>query len=263
MPASVHRRHQSRRNLSTTILTFGAALSRRHEPLLLQTRLVLLRKELRHGNSRFPPKSSLTTTGGSFILVVLILFSFAISPPPPKSRAESSAPALLVGLPILFAASTDAVQPLLPPVRQRLNDLTLPARSASAVSDPFSHLSCKINRQHVLPFSLTEMIMLPLFRQFFYNVPILPEFSLAFAQCLFPRQGLGISVAGTALSAISAQGPHARTFASPIYCCRCLTPVPVVCQRQPSQSACWNVKPIVRRGRRKYAFLRRLDVGFF
>ena len=178
---------------------------------LLSNTAALLSKELR---TEFRSRELLTTTV-VFILVVLILFSFAISPTTEESR--DFGPGLL-WLAILFAASL-MLQPCF--LREQNNDTLSSLRLA--VSDPFSIFLAKLVA-NTLFLLLTELIMLPFFA-IFYNVPVLPEFQWLILVLFLGS--LGISVAGTALSAISAQA-RMRELLLPLLLLPLLTPVLVV-----------------------------------
>ena len=178
---------------------------------LFSNTAVLLSKELR---TEFRSRELLTTTV-VFILVVLILFSFAISPTTEESREFGPG---LLWLAILFAASL-MLQPCF--LREQSNDTLSSLRLA--VSDPFSIFLAKLIA-NTLFLLLTELIMLPFFA-IFYNVPILPEFHWL-VLVLF-LGSLGISIAGTALSAISAQA-RLRELLLPLLLLPLLTPVLVV-----------------------------------
>ena len=178
---------------------------------LFSNTAVLLNKELR---SEFRSRELLTTTV-VFILVVLILFSFAISPTTEESREFGPG---LLWLAILFAASL-MLQPCF--LREQSNDTLSSLRLA--VSDPFSIFLAKLIA-NTLFLLLTELIMLPFFA-IFYNVPILPEFQWLILVLFLGS--LGISVAGTALSAISAQA-RMRELLLPLLLLPLLTPVLVV-----------------------------------
>src|ERR1700675_108349 len=169
---------------------------------------VLLSKELR---TEFRSRELLTTTV-VFILVVLILFSFAISPTTEESREFGPG---LLWLAILFAASL-MLQPCF--LREQNNDTLSSLRLA--VSDPFSIFLAKLVA-NTLFLLLTELIMLPFFA-IFYNVPVLPE--LHWLILVLFLGSLGISVAGTALSAISAQA-RMRELLLPLLLLPLLTPV--------------------------------------
>lgn len=178
---------------------------------LLSNSTTLLGKELR---TEFRSRELLTTTI-VFILVVLILFSFAISPTAEESR--EFAPGLL-WLAILFAASL-MLQPCF--LREQINDTLSSLRLA--VTDPFSIFLAKLIANTVF-LLLTEVLMLPLFAVF-YNVPILPQ--LHYLLLVLFLGSLGISIAGTALSAISAQA-RMRELLLPLLLLPLLTPVLVV-----------------------------------
>jgi heme exporter protein B len=178
---------------------------------LFSNTVVLLSKELR---TEFRSRELLTTTV-VFILVVLILFSFAISPTTEESREFGPG---LLWLAILFAASL-MLQPCF--LREQTNDTLSSLRLA--VSDPFSIFLAKLIA-NTLFLLLTELIMLPFFA-IFYNVPILPEFHWLLLVLFLGS--LGVSVAGTALSAISAQA-RMRELLLPLLLLPLLTPVLVV-----------------------------------
>jgi heme exporter protein B len=178
---------------------------------LFSNTVVLLSKELR---TEFRSRELLTTTV-VFILVVLILFSFAISPTTEESREFGPG---LLWLAILFAASL-MLQPCF--LREQTNDTLSSLRLA--VSDPFSIFLAKLIA-NTLFLLLTELIMLPFFA-IFYNVPILPEFHWLLLVLFLGS--LGVSVAGTALSAISAQA-RMRELLLPLLLLPLLTPILVV-----------------------------------
>ena len=178
---------------------------------LLSNTAVLVSKELR---TEFRSRELLTTTV-VFILVVLILFSFAISPTTEESREFGPG---LLWLAILFAASL-MLQPCF--LREQTNDTLSSLRLA--VSDPFSIFLAKLIA-NTLFLLLTELIMLPFFA-IFYNVPVLPE--LHWLILVLFLGSLGVSVAGTALSAISAQA-RMRELLLPLLLLPLLTPVLVV-----------------------------------
>jgi heme exporter protein B len=178
---------------------------------LLSNTSALLSKELR---TEFRSRELLTTTA-VFILVVLIMFSFAINPTAEESRAFGPG---LLWLAILFAASL-MLQPCF--LREQTNDTLSSLRLA--VSDPFAIFLAKLiaNTFFLL---LTELLMLPLFAVF-YNIPVLPQSPyLLLILCL---GSLGVSTAGTALSAISAQA-RMRELLLPLLLLPILTPVLVV-----------------------------------
>src|ERR1700756_966647 len=178
---------------------------------LFSNTAVLLSKELR---TEFRSRELLTTTG-VFILVVLILFSFAISPTAVESREFGPG---LLWLAILFAASL-MLQPCF--LREQANDTLSSLRLA--VSDPFAIFLAKL-LANTLFLLVTEILMLPLFAAF-YNVPVLPEFHWLLLVLFLGS--LGVSIAGTALSAISAQA-RMRELLLPLLLLPLLTPVLVV-----------------------------------
>src|ERR1700681_4663555 len=175
---------------------------------LLSNTAVLLDKELR---TEFRSRELLTTTT-VFVLIVIVLFSFAISPTTEESREFGPG---LLWLAILFAASL-MLQPCF--LREQNNDTLSSLRLA--VSDPFSIFLAKLVA-NTLFLLLTELIMLPFFA-IFYNVPVLPE--LHWLILVLFLGSLGISVAGTALSAISVQA-RMRELLLPLLLLPLLTPI--------------------------------------
>src|SRR5260221_13444456 len=156
---------------------------------LLSNTTVLLGKELR---TEFRSRELLTTTI-VFVLIVIVLFSFNLNPTTEESRHFGPG---LLWLAFLFAASL-MLQPCF--LREQVNDTLSALRLA--VRDPFAIFLAKIGA-NTLFLLLTELLMLPVFAALF-NVSFraqLPGIMLTF----FLRS-LGISVAGTALAAISAQ----------------------------------------------------------
>ncbi|MGC1414992.1 MAG: heme exporter protein CcmB [Candidatus Acidiferrum sp.] len=175
--------------------------------LLANTR-ALLGKELR---TEFRSRELLTTTV-VFILIVIVLFSFTFDPTSDESRRF--APGLL-WLAFLFAASL-MLQPCF--LREQHND-TLSALRLS-VSDPFAIFLAKL-LANTLFLLLTELFLLPFF-SIMYNVPVMP--ALHWLVLVFFLASLGISIAGTALSAISAQA-RMRELLLPLLMLPLLTPV--------------------------------------
>ncbi len=178
---------------------------------LLSNTAILLGKELR---TEFRSRELLTTTA-VFILIVLVLFSFAINPG--TEEAREFAPRLL-WLAILFASSLMFQTCFL---REQTNDTLSSLRLA--VSDPFAIFLAKLIA-NTLFLLLTELLMLPFFA-IFYNIPLwskLPVLILV----LFVGS-LGISIVGTAISAISAQA-RMRELLLPLLLLPLLTPVLVV-----------------------------------
>jgi heme exporter protein B len=178
---------------------------------LLSNTAVLLGKELR---TEFRSRELLTTTV-VFILMVVVLFSFTFDPSTTESRRFGPG---LLWLAFLFAASL-MLQPCF--LREQNND-TLSALRIS-VSDPFAIFLAKL-AANTLFLLLTELLMLPVF-SILYNVPILSV--LHWLVLTFFLGSLGVSVAGTALSAISAQA-RMRELLLPLLLLPLLTPVLVV-----------------------------------
>src|SRR6266852_4013050 len=156
---------------------------------LLSNTSVLLGKELR---TEFRSRELLITTV-VFILMVVVLFSFTFDPTREESRRFGPG---LLWLAFLFAASL-MLQPCF--LREQNND-TLSALRLS-VSDPFAIFLSKLCA-NTLFLLITELLLLPVFAVM-YNVPVLPM--LHWLILVFFLGSLGVSIAGTALSAISAQ----------------------------------------------------------
>src|SRR6202023_1619855 len=175
---------------------------------LFSNTAVLLSKELR---TEFRSRELLTTTV-VFILVVLILFSFAISPTTEESREFGPG---LLWLAILFAASL-MLQPCF--LREQNNDTLSSLRLA--VSDPFAIFLAKLVA-NTLFLLLTELLLLPVFAVM-YNVSVLPM--LHWLVLVFFLGSLGVSITGTALSAISAQA-RMRELLLPLLLLPLLTPI--------------------------------------
>jgi heme exporter protein B len=175
---------------------------------LLSNTSALLGKELR---TEFRSRELLTTTV-VFILMVIVLFSFTFDPTSAESRRFGPG---LLWLAFLFAASL-MLQPCF--LREQTND-TLSALRLS-VEDPFAIFLAKLTA-NTLFLLLTEFLLLPIF-SVLYNVPVLPVLGwLIFVLFL---GSLGISIAGTALSAISAQA-RMRELLLPLLLLPLLTPV--------------------------------------
>jgi len=175
---------------------------------LLSSTTALLGKELR---TEFRSRELLTTTV-VFILMVVVLFSFTFDPTYNESRRFGPG---LLWLAFLFAASL-MLQPCF--LREQNND-TLSALRLS-VSDPFAIFFAKLIA-NTLFLLFTEVLMLPIFAVL-YNVPVLrvlPQLLLVFF-----LGSLGVSIAGTALSAISAQA-RMRELLLPLLLLPLLTPV--------------------------------------
>jgi heme exporter protein B len=175
---------------------------------LLSNTTALLGKELR---TEFRSRELLTTTV-VFILVIVVLFSFTFDPTSAESRRFAGS---LLWLAFLFAASL-MLQPCF--LREQNND-TLSALRLS-VADPFAIFVAKL-AANTLFLLLTEVLMLPVF-SILFNVPVFPVFG-QLVIVLF-LGSLGVSIAGTALSAISAQA-RMRELLLPLLLLPLLTPV--------------------------------------
>jgi len=175
---------------------------------LLSSTTALLGKELR---TEFRNRELLTTTV-VFILMVIVLFSFTFDPTYNESRRFGPG---LLWLAFLFAASL-MLQPCF--LREQNND-TLSALRLS-VSDPFAIFLAKLVA-NTLFLLFTELLMLPVFAVL-YNVPVLRV--LGQLVMVFFLGSLGVSIAGTALSAISAQA-RMRELLLPLLLLPLLTPV--------------------------------------
>jgi heme exporter protein B len=147
-----------------------------------------------------------------FILMVIVLFSFTFDPTYTESRRFGPG---LLWLAFLFAASL-MLQPCF--LREQNND-TLSALRLS-VADPFAIFLAKL-AANTLFLLFTELLMLPVFAVL-YNVPVLGV--LWQLVLVFFLGSLGVSVAGTALSAISAQA-RMRELLLPLLLLPLLTPV--------------------------------------
>jgi len=175
---------------------------------LLSNTAVLLGKELR---TEFRSRELLTTTV-VFILMVVIMFSFTFEPT--TSDPRQFGPGLL-WLSFLFAASL-MLQPCF--LREQNND-TLGALRL-AVQDPFAIFLAKL-AANTLFLLITEFLMLPFFA-ILYNLSVVPV--IHWLLLIFFLGSLGVSVAGTAISAISAQA-RMRELLLPILLLPVLTPV--------------------------------------
>ncbi|MFI5059030.1 MAG: heme exporter protein CcmB [Candidatus Acidiferrales bacterium] len=175
---------------------------------LLANASVLLGKELR---TEFRSRELLTTTV-VFILMIIVLFSFTFDPTSTESRRFGPG---LLWLAFLFAASL-MLQPCF--LREQNND-TLSALRLS-VEDPFAIFLAKL-AANTLFLLLTEFLLLPIF-SVLYNVAVLPV--LGWLIFVFFLGSLGVSIAGTALSAISAQA-RMRELLLPLLLLPLLTPV--------------------------------------
>ncbi len=175
---------------------------------LLSNTSALLGKELR---TEFRSRELLTTSV-VFILMVIVLFSVTFEPTSSESRRFGPG---LLWLAFLFAASL-MLQPCF--LREQTND-TLNALRLS-VDDPFAIFLGKLIA-NTLFLLLTELLLLPIFAVL-YNVPILPV--LGWLILVLFLGSLGVSIAGTALSAVSAQA-RMRELLLPLLLLPLLTPV--------------------------------------
>jgi len=208
---------------------------------LLSNTGALLGKELR---TEFRSRELLMTTV-IFILVVMVLFSFTFDPTSTESRTFGAG---LLWLAFLFAASL-MLQPCF--LREQTND-TLSALRLS-VSDPFSILLAKL-AANTLFLLVTELLMLPVFA-ILYNLPLFRVFGQLLL--VFFLGSLGVSIAGTALSAISAQA-RMRELLLPVLLLPLLTPV-LVASTQVT-AGLLDVKPFLQW--KGVAFLAVFDVVF-
>ena len=175
---------------------------------LIENTGVLLGKELR---TEFRSRELLTTTI-VFIIIVLVLFSFTFDPLSDEARRFGSG---LLWLAFLFAASL-MLQPCF--LREQTND-TLSALRLS-VSDPFAIFLAKLVANTVF-LLITELLLVPVFAVM-YSVPVLGV--LHWLVMVFFLGSLGVSIAGTALSAISAQA-RMRELLLPLLLLPILTPI--------------------------------------
>jgi heme exporter protein B len=175
---------------------------------LVSNTAALLGKELR---TEFRSRELLTTTI-VFILIVIVLFSFTFDPTSDESRRFGPS---LLWLAFLFAASL-MLQPCF--LREQHNDTLSALRLA--VSDPFAIFLAKLTA-NTLFLLLTELFLLPFFA-LMYNVPVVPV--LHWLLLTFFLGSLGVSIVGTALSAISAQA-RMRELLLPLLMLPLLTPI--------------------------------------
>ena len=175
---------------------------------LLSNTAVLLGKELR---TEFRSRELLTTTV-VFILTIVVLFSFTFDPSVSESRRFGPG---LLWLAFLFAASL-MLQPCF--LREQTND-TLSALRLS-VGDPFAIFLAKL-AANTLFLLFTQVLLLPVF-SILYNVPVFAAFP-KLVLVMF-MGSMGLSVTGTALSAISAQA-RMRELLLPLLLLPLLTPV--------------------------------------
>src|SRR6201988_2691987 len=178
---------------------------------VLSNTTVLLGKELR---TEFRSRELLVTTI-VFILIVLVLFSFTFDPTAEEARRFGPS---LLWLAFLFAASL-MLQPCF--LREQTND-TLSALRLS-VSDPFAIFLAKL-AANTLFLMVTELLLLPVFAVM-YSVAIVGV--LHWLVLVFFLGSFGVSIAGTALSSISAQA-RMRELLLPLLLLPMLTPILVV-----------------------------------
>ena len=174
----------------------------------LRAALVIFEKELR---LELRTRELLNATI-IFVLLVLVLFSFSFDPTVEESRRIGPG---LLWMAFLFAASL-----MLHPsfAREQAND-TLAALRLAPV-EPFAILFGKILANFAFLLA-TELVMLPVFAVL-YNVAILPALGRLLAVMLLGT--FGVSVAGTAFSAISAQA-RLRELLLPLLLLPLLAPV--------------------------------------
>jgi len=170
--------------------------------------IALLGKEL---HTEFCSRELLTTTI-VFILVVIVLFSFTFDPT--STESHRFGPGLL-WLAFLFAASL-MLQPCF--LREQTNDTLSALRLA--VRDPFAIFLAKLSA-NTLFLLLTELLLLPIFAVL-YDIPVLRVFPSLLL--VFFLGSLGVSIVGTALSAISAHA-RMRELLLPLLMLPVLTPV--------------------------------------
>jgi heme exporter protein B len=175
---------------------------------LLANTGVLLGKELK---TEFRSRELLTTTI-IFVIIVLVLFSFTFDPLSDEARRFGSG---LLWLAFLFAASL-MLQPCF--LREQTND-TLSALRLS-VSDPFAIFLAKL-AANTLFLMVTELLLLPVFAVM-YSVSVMGV--LPWLVLVFFLGSLGVSIAGTALSSISAQA-RMRELLLPLLLLPMLTPI--------------------------------------
>jgi heme exporter protein B len=175
---------------------------------LIANTTVLLGKELK---TEFRSRELLTTTI-VFVIIVLVLFSFTFDPLSDEARRFGSG---LLWLAFLFAASL-MLQPCF--LREQTND-TLSALRLS-VSDPFAIFLAKL-AANTLFLMVTELLLLPVFAVM-YSVTVTGV--LPWLVLVFFLGSLGVSIAGTALSSISAQA-RMRELLLPLLLLPMLTPI--------------------------------------
>ena len=168
----------------------------------------LLAKELR---TEARTRELLNTTV-VFVLIVVVLFSFTFDPTAEESRRFGPG---LLWLAFLFAGSL-----MLNPSfsREQINDTLYALRMAPV--EPFGILLGKILANFVF-LMIAELLLLPVFAVL-YNVRLVPV--LGWLLLVMVLGTLGITVTGTAFSAISAQA-RMRELLLPLLLLPVLTPV--------------------------------------
>lgn len=168
----------------------------------------LLAKELR---TEARTRELLNTTV-VFVLIVVVLFSFTFDPTAEESRRFGPG---LLWLAFLFAGSL-----MLNPSfsREQINDTLYALRMAPV--EPFGILLGKILANFVF-LMVAELLLLPVFAVL-YNVRLAPV--LGWLLLVMVLGTLGITVTGTAFSAISAQA-RMRELLLPLLLLPVLTPV--------------------------------------
>src|SRR5579859_3931559 len=175
---------------------------------LLSNTAALVGKELQ---SEFRSRELLITTI-VFVLIVIVLFSFTFDPS--VSESHRFGPGLL-WLAFLFSASL-MLQPCF--LKERTND-TLSALRFS-VGDPFAIFLAKLIANPCL-LLLMQLLLLPIFAVL-YNVRVFPVFPQL--MLVFFLGSLGVSITGTALSAVSSQA-RMRELLLPLLLLPLLVPI--------------------------------------
>ncbi len=175
---------------------------------LLSNTAALVGKELQ---SEFRSRELLITTI-VFVLIVIVLFSFTFDPSVSESRRFGPG---LLWLAFLFSASL-MLQPCF--LKERTND-TLSALRLS-VGDPFAIFLAKLIANACL-LLLMQLLLLPIFAVL-YNVRVFPVFPQL--MLVFFLGSLGVSITGTALSAVSSQA-RMRELLLPLLLLPLLVPI--------------------------------------
>lgn len=175
---------------------------------LFSNAAALVAKEIQ---TEFRSRELLTTTI-VFVLIVIVLFSFTFDPSVSESRRFGPG---LLWLAFLFSASL-MLQPCF--LKERTND-TLSALRLS-VGDPFAIFLAKLVANTCL-LLLTQILLLPIFGVL-YNVQVFPVFPKLLL--VFLLGSIGVSVTGTALSAVSAQA-RMRELLLPLLLLPLLVPI--------------------------------------